>query len=232
MRTERKNIVVTGGSSGIGLELTKRLVGHDNTVYNFDVQPPLQKIEGVQFHHVDVTRSQEVARSISNVWGKIDVLCSNAGVLRRGGVLDTTEEEFDAMFGVNVKGPWLLMHETMLQKKLAPNAVMLQTASAVALQPHDSLAVYSLTKQTVHNLIELLRRACPELTIKVAYPGAVRTPMTQGSMSNAEFDHLVTERWGRWDPPETLAGMMVQLLESDTHRELVYNIATKQYDFR
>lgn len=56
--------------------------------------------------------------------------------------------------------------------------------------------------------------------------------MTQGRMSDAEFDHIATERWGRWDPPETLADMLVQLLESDTRWELVYNIATKQYEFR
>jgi 2-keto-3-deoxy-L-fuconate dehydrogenase len=103
--------VITGGSSGIGLALAKLLAQRENEVYSLDVQEPLEKQAEVRHIHTDVSNSTAVRSALNKIGDGISLLVNNAGIIGRGDLFDSSEEVFDLLFKVNVKGSWLMIKE-------------------------------------------------------------------------------------------------------------------------
>src|SRR6266542_3914972 len=111
MNLSGKTVLITGGSNGIGLALAALLRGKGCQVYSLDRMAPAEPVQGVQTLQDDVTREDDVRRALRDIAGPIDVLINNAGIMRRGTLLESSTDDFDALFGVNVKGPWLVLKE-------------------------------------------------------------------------------------------------------------------------
>ena len=214
MQLQGKTVLITGGSSGIGDALAKALVQKGATVYSFDKVTPDPPPEGVTYVQADVTDSKQISQALAKVSKPIDVLVSNAGIMRRGTVLETTEEDFDLLFATNVKGAWLVLKNA--KPLLAPNATIVVMSSGLALKPQADPGVYTLTKKTLLGLAEILELTYPEYRVKVVCPGPVNTPLLHHGRSEQDSERIAKIA----HPPELIAEKVVELLETDKKRVL------------
>ena len=136
MGTEnKKTIIVTGGSDGIGAAAAKALVGDGHRVILVGRNPEkTAKVAaelGVPYHLADYARLSDVARLAGelNQYDRIDALANNAGGAQKERKL--TEDGFERTFQINLLAPFLLTN-LLLDKLAASNATVVQTASIAA----------------------------------------------------------------------------------------------------
>ncbi|TSC79130.1 MAG: hypothetical protein G01um101425_767 [Candidatus Peregrinibacteria bacterium Gr01-1014_25] len=236
MKLEGTQSLITGASSGMGLAVAERFVQKGSKVHSFDAQVPLKEIDGITSHSVDVRDPEQVARGMSDVTGKLNVLFNNAGVLARGGLFDVSHDQFRKMLEVNALGSWLTLKTALDQDKLVEGATIIQMCSTVGGPPGQRMSApkvrpYSLSKGLVHEMIGALRADRPDLRVKAIYPGAVKTPMTMaGFASEEEYDKQALANWGVVSTADDVADRIMLLLESEADN-LVWDPARKEYVF-
>jgi NAD(P)-dependent dehydrogenase (short-subunit alcohol dehydrogenase family) len=216
-------IVITGGSSRIGLALAKLLTQKGNEVYSLDIQDPLEKLPGIESFHVDVSDSNSIRAALKKIGHGIAVLVNNAGIISRGDLFDSSEEVFDLLFKVNVKGAWLMIKEA--RPYFAANPMILEMSSGHALNPPKNPGVYTWTKQTLAILVNNLRLHYPEYCVKAIFPGPVTTPMSfidAGNKPDDDGDDVVHHT------AEYVAEKIVELIDSD-NKELLFDEASWDY---
>lgn len=230
MNLNGAHVFITGGSSGIGLETVRVLNGRGARVISGDVQPPLEEIAGVQNCIIDVTNCDSVTQAMREVSGELHVLINNAGIMRRGRWQDTSPDDIQKQFEVNVRGSVNTLIAAIREGKLAPNAVIVQMCSIAGLHPAEQLAAYSLTKQMVHTLIELMRALRPDLPVIGVYPHAIETPMTRaGFASQEEYRQQAFDKWGCVTKPEDLAVVIADAIEDDKAKNVHWNQASRKH---
>jgi NAD(P)-dependent dehydrogenase (short-subunit alcohol dehydrogenase family) len=185
MEMKDRVVIVTGGCSGIGAALGRAFLREGAAA----VVAADQRVEGapagVVARRCDVTREDEVialVRAVEAEHGRVDVLCSNAGVLTPG--WDVREADFAVWqrdFSVNV-----LAH-AFAAKAVVPGMIargqgyLLNTASAAGLLAAPESAIYTVTKHAAVGLAEFLAFSYARFGIRVSAlcPMAVRTPMME-----------------------------------------------------
>ncbi|HML37585.1 MAG TPA: SDR family oxidoreductase [Bacillota bacterium] len=107
-RLEGKVIVITGGARGIGYEICKRFTEESPArIYSLDVEEAGYEHELVKCVKVDITNRSEVAgfaEMVKNAENRIDVIINNAAITRDAMLHKMTEEQWDAVINVNLKG--------------------------------------------------------------------------------------------------------------------------------
>ncbi|MFP6870160.1 MAG: SDR family NAD(P)-dependent oxidoreductase, partial [Nitrospinota bacterium] len=119
MRLKDRTAIVTGAASGLGEAITKRFAREGAKVFACDRnQDGVEKLaaaisaEGLTVlpHVVDVSKSGEVRRAAETAiesFGRVDILINNAGISPKKAYLDYTEDDWDALLDVNLKGEYL-----------------------------------------------------------------------------------------------------------------------------
>jgi len=218
MRLQGKHVLITGASGGIGNALAHALLQEGAAVTSLDLKP----VDGEQAHQqwkalrVDITKRAQVEKVLKDI-PSIDVLINNAGIMRRGTVLESSEEDFDALFSVNVKGSWLLLK--LAQPHLAEHAMIVQMCSRHAEHPATDPALYSLTKKCVLDLAVLVAQTYPQYTVKVLCPGPVDTPLARFGVSGEQLQ----QKMKVMHTPEEVAALIVALLKDDQKTRLTYD---------
>ncbi len=104
---KNKIAVITGASQGIGFAIAKKYVENGAKVINYSIVPSEKVVEGIEFYKGDVTdRAQikEFYEYVKNKYGKIDILVNNAGVTKDALMSKMTEDMWDFVINVNLKG--------------------------------------------------------------------------------------------------------------------------------
>jgi 3-oxoacyl-[acyl-carrier protein] reductase len=211
-------MVISGGSSGIGLAIARNYSARgDSQVFVVDRSEPPPPAEGIKYVSADVTYQAALQSAFAKIGPAIDILISNAGVIRRGALFASSPDDFDILFDVNVKGSWLFVREAL--PFLAANATIMQMSSGHALDPPDDPGVYALTKMCLANFVQLLRRHYGQFQIKAAYPGPVETPLAVYGLNAQE----IADKKSIMHSPEYVATHIVQLLESPDCHDLLFN---------
>jgi glucose 1-dehydrogenase len=231
-----RSVVVTGGSTGIGLETARRFgQGGDRVVITGRTEATLEEgrreLEraGVEVAAVQgsVGRAEDVRRVIDTAverFGGIDVLVNNAGVGPESRILDTSEGTWDDIYATNVRGPFLMSREvarTMIDQ--GRGGSILFTSSINALRPTSPAVAYSSAKASLEALIRGLAVELAPHGIRVCgvNPGYIETPMLRKVYPTAEsFETWLSDRTtrvplGRLGRPEEIAAAFWFLASSD-----------------
>jgi 3-oxoacyl-[acyl-carrier protein] reductase len=191
-----RTAVVTGAASGIGRQ-TAITYGHAGArVVLADrvadgLEETASRVEGAVVVPTDVTSKTEVddlARRAIRASGRIDVWANVAGIIRNSFVVDTSEEELDAILAVNLKGVYWGCAAAGRVMAVAGRGTIVNVASAGGEVPAPTLSVYGMTKAAV---IQLTRTVAAELGPKgvranAVAPGFVETSMTSRNWTKAD----------------------------------------------
>lgn len=226
-----KSIVITGAASGIGREATGSLLKQGWKVFAFDLADAglaaLCSELGVFRDRLvtkkcDVTDPQSVARAFSEVLGpadKLDALLCCAGVLRTGAIATMSVEDFDTLFDVNTRGPWLCMRAAFpaLQRAASPAqpARVVMISSISALRPKVGSGAYAASKAALSHLTRVLAAECArdQILVNAIAPGTVNTPFIKGATTGgAGFKLSGVAPLGRVSDPADIVAVIEFLL--------------------
>lgn len=186
MTTGPRVVVLTGAASGIGYATAERFLASGDTVVGLDVAATVPS--GVELHQVDVSDKGSVTAAFDEIGaahGRIDVLLNVAGVSQFGRVDAVTEEEWDRVLGVDLKGPFLVIQAALpLLRKAASdgrgtpgNIVNVASITGIRAQPYT--AAYSAAKGGLVMLTKglALELADEGIRVNCVCPGMVDTPL-------------------------------------------------------
>jgi NAD(P)-dependent dehydrogenase (short-subunit alcohol dehydrogenase family) len=228
-RLEGKRAIVTGGGAGIGRAIALRLADEGARVVVADVDEEAAaavaaEVEG-QARHVDVTSSEAVGALVTAAvadLGGLDVMVNNAGVGAAGTVIDTSEEDFDRMMAVNVKGTFNGMKHAIPVLRDGGGSVV-NISSIAALVGIGDRAIYSATKGAIYAMTRAAAIDHVEEGVRVncIVPGTVDTPwvarITAGYDDPAAARAAMEARQphGRLVTPEEIAAMAAYLASDE-----------------
>ncbi len=219
-----KVVIVTGGAAGIGRATVEAFVAEDCRVAAWDIGE-CEAPEGGLFQAVDVADSKAVnaaADVVSEHFGRIDVLVSNAGIVRDaqlvkwkdGEVQSTmTDEQFDAVIGVNLKGVFNCGRAVTPYMIRGGGGVILNASSVVGLYGNFGQSNYAPTKAGVINMSRGWSRELGRYGIRVnaVAPGFIGTEILK-AMPQKILDGMVARTpLGRMGEPADIANAYVWL---------------------
>jgi len=222
----RRVALVTGGTRGIGLGIAKHLVqsGFDVAVNGRrptdDVADALEELRALgadalycQADVADAAGREQMVADIRQHFGRLDVLVNNAGVAPdvRADLLEATEESFDRLIKINLRGPYFLTQlvaRWMVEQREADeafNGVVVNVSSVSATVASVNRGDYCISKAGIAMATQLWAARLAEHGIAVyeVRPGVIRTDMTAGVTE--KYDKLIAEgltvdpRWGTPD---------------------------------
>lgn len=203
-----KNVIITGTSRGIGLELAKQFaeLGHQVLALSRNTIPLQENpYENIHFFSFDIT-SEENQRQVSDFiaknWKKVDILINNAGKLINKPFEELTSEDFFEVYNVNVFGIAKLIQHTLPFMEKGSHVVTISSMGGVqGSLKFGGLAAYSSSKGAVITLSELLAEEFKSrgIVFNVLALGAVQTEMLaeafpdyQANVTPAEMAQYIT----------------------------------------
>jgi NAD(P)-dependent dehydrogenase (short-subunit alcohol dehydrogenase family) len=189
-----KTVVITGGASGIGLAMVRKFAVEGWHVFFIDTNylegTKLQLEEGekgytVKFLEGSIASYSEVEKLISLIPGKIDTLINNAGISHIGKVETTSEEDFDRLFQVNVKGIFNCIKAALPKLKENGGGSILNMCSVAATIGIPDRFAYSMTKgASLSMTLSVARDYVAEgIRCNCLSPGRVHTPFVDGFLA-------------------------------------------------
>jgi NAD(P)-dependent dehydrogenase (short-subunit alcohol dehydrogenase family) len=228
-----KKAVVTGGGSGIGRAIARLFARQGAFVHVIDLNDAacadvVREIreEGgrVAAHAVDVTRQAEVGACMAEI-GPFGILVNNAGIAHIGKADNTSEENFDRVMNVNVKGVYNCLHEAIPQLRANGGGVIVNMASVAAWVGIRERFAYSTAKGAVMAMTLSVAKDYLQDGIRCnsISPGRVHTPFVDGFLARtypgreAEmFAQLSkTQPIGRMAKPEEVAALALYLCSDE-----------------
>jgi 2-keto-3-deoxy-L-fuconate dehydrogenase len=154
IRLEQRRAVITGGASGIGHAIARLFHEAGASVFLLDVNEEMAESAAAAIGRpatavvCDVADAGSVQRAFGLIaaMGPVDVLVNSAGVAHVGTLLSTTEEDFDRLYRINVRGAYLCMQRAVAAMQSAGSGVILNIASIAATVGLSDRFAYSMSK--------------------------------------------------------------------------------------
>jgi short-subunit dehydrogenase len=175
-------VLITGASSGIGLECAEYLASRGHHVYGTSRRPypANDRFKMMQLELNNEAQIVQTVDEIVNAESRLDVLVNNAGYGIAGAIEDTSSEEVRALFDSNVIGPMRLCSAVLPHMRKQGSGLIVNVSSIAGLVPVPFQAVYSASKAALESLSEALRMEVRPFGIRVALlePGDFCTGFT------------------------------------------------------
>ncbi|MEM9293117.1 MAG: glucose 1-dehydrogenase [Acidobacteriota bacterium] len=230
MKLKDKVVVITGGNSGIGRATAEEFAREGAQLALFGrtestLNEVAEAVGGALTVVGDVSKLEDLDRLFAAVrerFGRIDVLVANAGIAPFVPLPDVTEEHFDQVFDINVKGLYFTVQKALPQ--LPDGASVIFTGSSVSYRGMAGGSVYSATKGAVRTLARTLQAelAARAIRVNVLSPGPIETPifdrMGLTDEAKAEMAAGITASVpaGRFGKPEEMAKAALFLASDDS----------------
>jgi len=181
-----KNVVITGGSTGIGLATAKAFIhAGANVLITSRSEANLQaaaaeinspKLKTVVSDTANLAGIAKLQQAVEAAGNKLDVLFLNAGIAVFAPIAEATEADFDNQFNTNVKGHFFTLQK--LLPHLADGSAVVFTSSTVATAAGLGTSIYSSTKGALNKIAQIAANELAERKIRVniVSPGPVETP--------------------------------------------------------
>jgi NAD(P)-dependent dehydrogenase (short-subunit alcohol dehydrogenase family) len=224
-----KVVLVTGGGSGIGRAASLALAQEGANVAVSDVvvaggEETVRLIQAAggeaTFVKADVAKAAEVEaliKKVVEIYSRLDCAVNNAGVEgAMTSTVDCSEENFDRIIAVNLKGVWLCMKHEIPQMLKQGGGAIVNTASVAGLVGFQGLPAYVASKHGVNGLTKTaaLEYAKQGIRVNAVCPGVIQTPMLDRlftSQPGAGETIAAMEPLGRLGKPEEIAAAVVWL---------------------
>jgi NAD(P)-dependent dehydrogenase (short-subunit alcohol dehydrogenase family) len=226
--------LITGGAQGIGAAAAQQFLKDgfvgvvllDRNAERLEVEAKALDGQGrIEILAADLRDEKVPARAVAfaiEKFGRLDVLVNAAGSTARGGIDDTTLENFNQLFEVNVRAPLFLMQEAAKHMKTAKSGVMINVASMIALGGPPHLATYGASKAA---LLQLTKHAAHTY----AWDGIrcfcinLGWALTEGEQAMQTKFHGLPEDWSKTVGAQMPAGRMI--LPSDIAELMGYLVS-------
>ena len=233
---EGKTAIITGGASGIGLAISRLFASQGASVHIFELNYDLAREESdkiisaggkAKAHSINITEQAKIKEEISTIsaGSNIDILVNNAGIAHIGTAESTTEQDFDRVMNVNVKGTYNCIHASIPFMREQGFGVILNMASVVASVGIPDRFVYSITKGAILAMTLSVARDYVKYGIRCncISPARVHTPFVDGFLKNnypgnelEMYNKLAASQpIGRMGTPEEIASLALYLCSDE-----------------
>ena len=230
-KLEGKIALITGGNSGIGLATAKQFVNEGAYVFITGRRDPElaaavkeigRNVTGVQGDVSNLGDLDSLFAKIKREKGQLDIVFANAGVARYAPIGEITEEHYDSIFNINVKG--LLFTVQKALPMLPDGASIILNSSIVASKGLSSISVYSATKAGVRSFARTWTTDLKDRGIRVnaVSPGSIDTPGLSDLLASSETGQqrlkMISNSvpLGRLGTPDEIAKAVVFLASDDS----------------
>lgn len=229
MSLQGKVALVTGSSRGIGRAIAERLSRDGAAVvvnYAGRVEQAREVVAGIEKAggraltvQADVSNVGDVERLLDATlerFGRLDILVNNAGVILYKPLVDVTEEEFDRIFAVNVKGTFFACQQAA--KRMADGGRIINFSSSTTVMMLATYAAYVATKGAVEQMTHVLAKELGhrQITVNVVSPGPTDTELfSQGKTEQDKQRFAQLAALGRLGQPQDIADVVALLASED-----------------
>jgi len=230
-KLEGKIALITGGNSGIGLATAKQFVNEGAYVFITGRREPElaaavmeigRNVTGVQGDVSNLDDLDRLFTQIKREKNKLDIVFANAGIAKYGALGEITEDLYDSIFNINVKGVLFTVQKAL--PLLADRASIILNASIVASKGLPANSVYSATKAAVRSFARTWTTDLKARRIRVnaVSPGATDTPGLSNLLASADAGEerlqmiFNTVPLGRFGTPDEIAKAVVFLASDDS----------------
>jgi len=226
-RLDGKVALVTGAGSGMGAAIVELFCAEGARVVAADISGKQNEVAqkfGIQCRAVqaDVSISGDVkavVETVSREYGRLDVLCNNAGIQGAiARIADHDEDDFDRVIAVNLRGVFLGMKYAIPLMLMTGGGSIINTASIAAMVAFPSLSGYSASKGAVAMLTKVAAAeyATERIRVNAIMPGAIDTGMTRALPARSLTGLVNATLMGRIGNPSEIANLALFLASDES----------------
>ena len=212
--------IVTGGARGIGKTIADSLKERGNRVFIWDVSEDGKKTAdelGVEFMRVDVSDYKDVNRNVKTVLddvGRIDILINNAGITRDNLLLRMSEDEFDSVIKVNLKGTFNTTRAVLPSMIKNRWGRIVNISSVIGIIGNKGQANYAASKAGIIGFTKSVAKevATRGITVNAIAPGFIETEMTEKLPDDIKAAYLKSIPMARFGSPDDVANLVLFLV--------------------
>jgi len=231
MRLKDKVAIITGGSRGIGFATAKRFLQEGAAVVITASSPataekaaarlkelfPEAAVEGISPNLADLESVREAFRQIYDRYGRLDILVNNAGMSESTPFTDYTQETFEKVMDLNVKGVFHASRAAVEYMTRQESGVILNTSSMVSITGQPSGFAYPASKFAVNGMtVSLARELGPKgIRVNAVAPGITETDMMKAVPKEVIEPMIQRIPLRRIGTPEDIANAFVFLASEE-----------------
>jgi NAD(P)-dependent dehydrogenase (short-subunit alcohol dehydrogenase family) len=224
-KLQGKVAVITGGSTGIGLATAKLFVREGAHVFitgrrqkelDEAVKAIGTNVSGVQGDVAKLTDLDRLYETVSKVKGRVDVIFANAGVGEFVPFGAVTEEHFDKLFDINVKGALFTVQKAL--PLLNDGGSIILNGSVASVKGTAAFGVYAASKAAIRSFVRTWTTELKDRRIRsnVVSPGPINTPLASRQSVDVIARIVSTVPMGRMGEPEEVARAALFLASDDS----------------
>ena len=228
MKLTQQVALITGAARGIGREIAYQLASNGAKVVLSDIMPDVHdtmaqfKAEGFEVSAVtgDVSKMEDAKSTVEQVlqdFGRLDILVNNAGITRDNLLLKMSEEDWDKVIAINLKGTFNLTKSSVKTMIKQRSGKIVNIASVIGQIGNSGQANYSASKAGVIAFTKSMARELGSRGIRVnaVAPGFIQSKMTEVLPEEARNNLLRQIPLGRLGLPENVAKAVLFLVSND-----------------